>query len=277
MTTNVQTMKLAVIAVLAIAAQGAELRGRSRANLGEQLLCPMGSGTLSMRAGDWCVMNCSTSLSYNIDFGVGQYAQNLGNVEILDEDNFRDFLDGYPFFHYQAQSQIGVNVAKAKDVLINGPLVVIQCANQAHGAAPAAMCGQVKFTELKCTPACGGAPCDPSAATCCRDNRCYPQCVGGTCCEVAQTGAVVGCCTQGGDCCGSIQVPTCCGPGAQCCHAGAATNACCLANSYCCTTSPTGCCLRDDAAASDGSFPDPVSGTPRLLPKTPPFMRVSLD
>ena len=60
-----------------------------------------------------------------------QLGQNTGNVEIVDDWNYKLFTNGSPYFHYQGGSHTGVNIASAYQINVEGPIVIIQCQNVA--------------------------------------------------------------------------------------------------------------------------------------------------
>jgi hypothetical protein len=241
----------------------------AKEQLGQQIYCPPAPSTVKMGPRDWCVLNCSSQLTYNVDFGKSTFGTNTGNVEIVDDENYEEFLAGSPFFHYQEGSMTGVQIASAHAIDIRGPIVIIQCQNVATS------CSAVKIKTFECQNTCssGGDVCPPTSGMCCGNQKCYP-CPGGTCCEITTTGQVVGCCQYGTTCCGTAAVPSCCGYGAECCRVGVGAGGCCPAGSYCCTTSPTGCCSRETGEASEQALP----GIPRTTTtyKPPDFMKIKL-
>jgi hypothetical protein len=115
---------------------------------GKLVTCPNGTGEVNMGPRDWCTINCSTTLSYNVNFGKNSFGvPNTGNVEIVSLDNYNRFLNNDPAFHYQTGSQISKNIAKYGPVKIDGPIVIVQCQNSATS------CGNVKISAFVCAAA----------------------------------------------------------------------------------------------------------------------------
>ena len=64
-------------------------------------------------------------MDFDIDFGSG----NTGNVEIVTDDAYDQFLKNSITFPTQTGSVIGKRTATATALKLAGPIVIIQCAN----------------------------------------------------------------------------------------------------------------------------------------------------
>jgi hypothetical protein len=118
---------------------------RAAVSSGKLVTCPTGAGDVKMGPRDWCILNCSTTLTYDINFGKNSFGvPNTGNVEIVTVDNYNRFLNNDPAFQYQNGSQVSKNVAKYGPVKIDGPIVIVQCQNAATS------CGNVRIEAFAC-------------------------------------------------------------------------------------------------------------------------------
>ena len=118
------SLKLAVLAILCTIGACAIQGKKPEVSIGKLTQCTSG-GQTTMGPRDWCVLNCSSVVDFDIDFGSG----NTGNVEIVTDDAYDQFLKNSITFPTQTGSVIGKRTATATALKLAGPIVIIQCAN----------------------------------------------------------------------------------------------------------------------------------------------------